>query len=255
MMQTIDLNCDIGESYYDKSVGNDREIIPLLSSCNIACGFHGGDPLTIQNAIGLALKSDVGIGAHPSFPDLENFGRNYMPMSAEALDACLKYQIGALSAMVQQQGGKLQHVKPHGALYNAAAVDYELALRIATSIHEIDDTLYLMGMAHSKMEQAAKDAGLLFVPEAFADRNYTDDGKLVSRANANALVEDTGQVLERTLKMIIDKEVVTAEGNAIKIHAASICVHGDTSNAVALLKAIRFGCKETNVTIQSFRNA
>lgn len=253
-MRTIDLNCDIGESYYEKLVGNDSEIIPLLSSCNIACGFHGGDPLTIQNAIKMALKSNVGIGAHPSFPDLANFGRTYMPMSGEALDACMKYQIGVLSAMVQQQGGKLQHVKPHGALYNAAALDYELALRIATSIYEIDDSLYLLGMAHSEMERAAEQVGLSFVPEAFADRNYTDEGNLVPRSQPNAVVKDTGQVLERTLKMILDKEIVTLAGNTLAIDAASICVHGDTPNAVALLKAIRFGCKETNVTIESFRN-
>lgn len=253
-MLKIDLNCDVGESYYDTIIGNDREIIPLISSCNIACGFHGGDPLTIHNAIELALKSDVAVGAHPSFPDLENFGRTYMAMSSEALEACLLYQIGALQSMVRAQGGKLQHVKPHGALYNAAVTDFELALSIAKTIQKIDSSLFLLGMAHSEMEKAAAHVGTRFAAEAFADRSYTAAGSLVSRSSANAVLKDLRMVAARTNRMIVSKEIEAENGTVLKVDSASICVHGDTENAIDLIREIRSECEKNNIQIQSFGN-
>jgi len=235
----IDLNCDVGESYYEKLIGNDKEVIPLISSCNIACGFHGGDPVTIQKTIERALQFGVHIGAHPSFPDLENFGRKYMKLSSEELKACLQYQIGALRAMTKAQGGILKHVKPHGELYNAAALDFELSVEIIEIIKDLDGDLFFLGMASSEMEKAAEYLKYPFISEAFADRNYTDAGTLVPRSNANAVIENLDTASSQSLSMVLNNVLVTETKKEIYINPTSICVHGDNSAAIKLIKALR----------------
>jgi UPF0271 protein len=252
MENTIDLNCDLGESYFDKKVGNDSEIIPFISSCNIACGLHGGDPLTIQNTIDLALKYNVNIGAHPSFPDLENFGRKYMNLSAEELKACLRFQIGAIAEITSLRGGKIRHVKPHGALYNAAAKDFELATNIVSVLKEFKLDLCLLGMANSQMEKAAKLQNVEFIGEIFADRNYTDTGELVSRSFDHAIVKEENKVAVRCMKMVVDHKIITENNVELDLKGQSICIHGDTLNALRLVKSIHTAFKEGGIQIQSF---
>ena len=252
MRNAIDLNCDLGESYFDKRIGNDSEIIPFISSCNIACGMHGGDPLTIQNTVDLALKHHVNIGAHPSFPDLENFGRKYMRLSAEELKACLRFQIGAVVEMSSLRGGKLRHVKPHGALYNAAAKDFELASHIVSVLKEFKLDLCLLGMVNSELEKAAKLQGVGFIGEVFADRSYTDSGELVARSFSHAVIEDEKKVAERCFKMVAENKILSENNIELDLQGQSICVHGDTSNAVSLVKSINDAFKEGGIQIQSF---
>tara|TARA_B100000809_G_scaffold43630_1_gene37842 strand:- start:6852 stop:7610 length:759 start_codon:yes stop_codon:yes gene_type:complete len=252
MKYFVDLNCDIGESYYNHLVGNDAQVIPHISSCNIACGLHGGDPLTIQKAIEIALSHKVNIGAHPSFPDLKNFGRKFMTLSAEELKACLRYQIGALDNMTSNIGGMLKHVKPHGALYNAAAKDFDLAKIIVEVIGEFHDGLCLLGMANSEMEKAAIDSQTPFISEVFADRNYMDSGELVSREFKNAVIEDEKLVVERGLQMVFENGVTSEQGEFIELNAQSICVHGDTLNSVGLINALRFGFAENAIEVKAF---
>lgn len=249
---SIDLNCDLGESYFDKKIGNDSEILPLISSCNIACGMHGGDPLTIQKTIDLALQNNVNIGAHPSFPDLQNFGRKHMSLSEQELKACLRFQIGAVLEMTKLRGGIVTHIKPHGALYNSAAVDSELAKMIVDVVKEFDGNLILLGMANSEMEFVAKEYNLPFVAEVFADRNYADNGVLVSRDFSNAVIIDEKKVLKRCVKMIKDKVVLSENGKKLNINGQSICVHGDTLNAVNLVRCLNKGLGENGVSVKSF---
>lgn len=247
----VDLNCDLGESYYDKKIGNDALVIPLITSCNIACGFHGGDPLTIQKAIDLALKNNVNIGAHPSFPDLENFGRKYIKMPSEELKACLGFQIGALYSMVSQAGGKLKHVKPHGALYNAAAKDFDLAVIIVEVIKSIDKDLIFLGLSNSEMEKACTVHDLKFVNEVFADRNYTKQGLLVSRKREDAVIKDSHRVQKRAIEMITNQGLKVEE-LFVPLKAESICVHGDNSEALEMVQFLRKGFKEKSIQIRSF---
>lgn len=253
MQYSVDLNCDIGESYFTNIVGNDTNIIPHISSCNIACGLHGGDPLTIQNAIDNALLHNVNIGAHPSFPDLQNFGRKFMKLSSDELKACLRYQIGVLNSMTHQRGGNLVHVKPHGALYNAAAEDIELSRIIIEVMQEFQSDLILLGMANSKLENAAKERNIPFVSEVFADRNYTHEGKLVSREFDKALITNEVLVVNRCIQMVCDSKIRSVSGQEIDLEAQSICVHGDTENALGLLKSIRTGFAKSSIVVKSFQ--
>lgn len=252
MSEFVDLNCDLGESYFNEKIGNDASIIPYISSCNIACGLHGGDPLTIQNAIDLALKNDVNIGAHPSFPDKQNFGRKFMHLSKEELVACLRFQIGAVLQMIRLNGGKMRHVKPHGALYNAAVNDFELASIIVSVIKEFDADLCLLGMGGSKMQEAAINAQIEFIPEVFADRNYTDQGSLVSREFDNAIIEDVKIVGSRCLKMVTEGTLLTDRNNELVVDAKSICVHGDTQNALSLVRSIHKAFELEKIEIKGF---
>lgn len=248
----IDLNCDLGESYFEKKIGNDREILPYITSCNIACGMHGGDPLTIQNTIDLALKHGVNIGAHPSYPDLDNFGRKPMSLSEEELKACLRFQIGAIREMTRLKGGKIRHVKPHGALYNAAADSFQVSKVIVDVIKEFDSSLILLGMANSEMEIVAKQFDVPFVSEVFADRNYTNNGKLVPRDHENSIVNSESQVLHRCLKMVKENIIISEDNKELSLSGKSICIHGDTDNALHLVKTLDSGFQINGIKIQSF---
>ena len=238
-MPPVNINCDMGESYGHFKVGNDDAIFPYIDSCNIACGFHGGDPFHMEATIKKAIAHDVIIGAHPAYPDLAGFGRRKMQVPPNELKAILKYQIAAIKGMTESLGGQLVYVKPHGALYNTAASSREETAVIIDAIHSIDPQLALMGLAGSVVEMMAKEQQIPFIAEAFADRKYTANGRLQSRQIEGAVIHDPQQSAAQVLSIIQKQQVVSASGTIVPIIAQSVCIHGDNPAAVAILKAIR----------------
>ncbi|MFS3929355.1 lactam utilization protein LamB [Priestia aryabhattai] len=250
-MVTIDLNCDLGESFGAYTIGNDEAILPYVTSANIACGFHAGDPSVMQRTVELALRENVAIGAHPGLPDLSGFGRRNMAISArEAFDITL-YQIGALSAFCQALGAPLHHVKPHGALYNMAAVNTELAEGIAEAIYTIGEEVILYGLAGSALVTAGKRIGLSTANEVFADRTYEKDGTLTPRTIKGSVIHDTQQAINQVITMIKEGKVHTRQGEQIKIEADTVCIHGDGPNAIVFAKSIHHQLKEERIIIQT----
>jgi len=248
---TIDLNCDLGESFGAYTIGNDEAILPYVTSANIACGFHAGDPSVMQRTVELALRENVAIGAHPGLPDLSGFGRRNMAISArEAFDITL-YQIGALSAFCQSLGAPLHHVKPHGALYNMAAVNTELAEGIAEAIYTIGEEVILYGLAGSALVTAGKRIGLSTANEVFADRTYEKDGTLTPRTIKGSVIHDTQQAINQVITMIKEGKVHTRQGEQIKIEADTVCIHGDGPNAIVFAKSIHHQLKEERIIIQT----
>ncbi|MDP2424169.1 MAG: 5-oxoprolinase subunit PxpA, partial [Bacteroidales bacterium] len=225
-------------------------IMLYISSANIACGFHGGDPLTIEKTILSAIKYGVGIGAHPGYPDLEGFGRRPMILSSEELRAAMLYQVGAVKTIAEASGGKLQHVKPHGALYHAASTNFEMARVIAQAVKDIDSTLILVGLSQSELFRAAKEVGLAFASEFFADRAYNDDGSLVSRNLPGALLQDTQTVIDRVINMIKLKVVETISGKVIPVQAETICIHGDNEMAMSFAENLVLAFKNAGIVIK-----
>lgn len=248
----IDLNCDMGEGYGRYVLGNDEAVIPLVSSVNVACGFHASDPSTMRRTVKLAKEWNVAVGAHPSFPDRVGFGRREMSASPAEIRDDVIYQLGALLAFCKAEGVPLRHVKPHGALYNLAARDIEAATAIAAAVRSVDPSLYLVGLCGSAMVAAARETGLKFVPEAFADRGYRKDGRLVSRKEHGAVLDDPEVVAERVVRMVRDGEVITVDGTGIPINPKTVCVHGDTPGVVALLRAIRSRLEREKIGVKSF---
>ncbi len=236
---SIDLNCDMGESYGNYKIGNDDRVMPYITSCNVACGFHGGDPLQIEKTIKNALKHGLQIGAHPGFPDLQGFGRRRMQIPADELRAIIKYQIAAVKGMTESLGGKLAYVKPHGALYNMAADDAQVAQSIVQAIQEIGQDIAFMGLAGSEqMEGIAKKVGVRFIAEAFADRRYTPNGRLQSRSIEGAVIHDAEKAAAQVLSLAKDKQVISSENTMVKINAQSICIHGDNPKVADILQTI-----------------
>ncbi len=244
-MMLLHINCDVGESYHDKLVGNDAMVIPLADAVNIACGGHGGDPLTILRAISLALSLYKEIGAHPSYPDIEGFGRKYVSMPSADLDACLRYQIGAVKAMTESLGGRLSHVKAHGALYNRAAIDPVEASVFLDAVYAIDAGLRVFAPSGSIMAMLAHERGMTVVKEAFADRMYLDDGTLASRQVEGAVIADTGGVVEQ-VRHLLDGKAKTLGGTLIALPSDTICVHGDQENATSILQAMHQEFRKAN---------
>ncbi len=234
----IDINCDMGESFGNYRAGDDENIFPYITSCNIACGFHAGDPWHMERTIALALQHQVTIGAHPSYPDLNGFGRRRMQVKKEELKSIIKYQLAALKGMVESQGGKMAYVKPHGALYNTAVDDAAECATIIEAIREIDPDLYFMGLAHSVMEDVAIAHDQPFIREAFADRTYTAEGKLLSRNRPNAVITDAEQAATQVLSMVREGQVRSDSGASIALSPQSICIHGDNPVAIPILEAI-----------------
>jgi UPF0271 protein len=230
----IDLNADLGEG-----CSNDEALLALISSANVACGWHAGDAATMLQTVKWAIEKGVAIGAHPSFPDRENFGRTEMQRDPEAVYADVLYQIGALAAMVRAQGGQLHHVKPHGALYNQAARDPALAEAIARAVRDFDSDLVFFGLAGSKMIDVARQAGLRVKEEVFADRGYNPDGSLVKRGTPGALHEDEEVALTQTLTMVREQRVRAIDGSWVPIRAETVCLHGDGAHALAFARRIR----------------
>ncbi|WP_243522947.1 5-oxoprolinase subunit PxpA [Bacillus pseudomycoides] len=248
-MVTVDLNCDLGEGFGAYKIGNDDKILPFVSSVNIACGFHAGDPTVMRQTVEKALENDVEIGAHPGFPDLIGFGRRVMRVSPEEVYDYVLYQIGALDGFIRAAGARMHHVKPHGALYNMAATDQEIADAIAKAIYDINPELFLYGLANSKFIQAAKKYELELVQEAFADRTYQPDGTLTSRTEENALIKNEDIAIKQVLQMVQEGNVQAVDGNHVSIHAQTICIHGDGERAVQFAEKIYRILKNENVSV------
>jgi 5-oxoprolinase (ATP-hydrolysing) subunit A len=238
-MNRIDLNSDLGESFGTYRIGMDEEVIPLISSANIACGFHASDPMVMRKTVELVKKSGVGAGAHPGFPDLIGFGRRNMKVSPAEAKAYVQYQIGALYAFCRACSIELIHVKPHGALYNMAGKDYALAKAICEGIAEIDDKLILLALSGSEMIRAAKDVGIRAASEVFADRAYEEDGSLVARSKPNAMITDENEAIRRVVRMAKEGKVTAVTGKDISIQSDSVCVHGDNAKALQFVQKIR----------------
>jgi UPF0271 protein len=235
----IDLNCEMGESFGRYTIGNDEAMMPYITSANIACGLHAGDPLVTERTVRLAQEHGVGIGAHPGFPDLQGFGRRVMQLAPEEAEAFVLYQVGALAAFAKAAGAELVHVKPHGALYNLAARDRPLAEAIARAVVRFSRQLILVGLANSLLVEAGLEAGLPVAREAFADRAYEADGSLRSRRRPGAVLEDPAQAAEQVVRIARDGLVVAYTGEEVPVQAETICLHGDTSTAVEIAKTIR----------------
>lgn len=237
-MLKIDLNCDLGESFGNYKIGLDEEVIKYISSANIACGFHASDPVVMKKTVELAKTNNVMVGAHPGYPDLVGFGRRNMNVSPEELKAMIQYQIGALKSFCSAAKITLQHVKPHGAMYNMAAKDEKLALAIAEGIAEVDPTLILLGLSGSEMLKAGKTVGLTTMNEVFADRAYEDDGSLVARSKTGAVITDEQEAIDRVISMIRYGKVKSITGKEISVEPDSVCVHGDNPKALDFVKKI-----------------
>lgn len=248
-MKCVDLNSDLGESYGTYTIGMDEAVIAHISSANIACGYHAGDPLVMDSTITAVSRAGVAVGAHPGFPDLMGFGRRNMACSPAEVKAYVKYQLGAILVFTRASGVKLQHCKPHGALYNMAAKDLELALSIAEAIAEVDRDIILLGLAGSELLEAGKQVGLRVASEVFADRAYRADGSLVPCSQPGAVIHDKKEAIARTIRMVIEGKVTAETGEDVPIEAHSICVHGDNPSAVEFVQTIRSTLEESGVTI------
>jgi UPF0271 protein len=248
-MKRIDLNCDLGESFGVWHMGDDDALLALISSANIACGFHAGDPAIMRRTVEQAVKQGVAIGAHVSLPDLQGFGRRQMSVSADEVQAMTLYQIGALHAFAHAAGTRLAHVKPHGALYNMAARDRSLADAIARAVHAFDPQLRLFGLAGSALIDAGRAVGLPVAAEAFADRRYLADASLQSRREAGAVIDDASMATAQAIGIARDGVVQAASGQQIKLHADTLCLHGDGAHAVALARQLREALQHSGMCI------
>ncbi len=245
-MMKIDLNADLGEG-----CGDDGALMPLISSANIACGFHAGDAQTMRESVRLALAHHVAIGAHPSFPDRENFGRTAMQLPPETVYAQTLYQAGALAAITRAEGGVMKHVKPHGMLYNQAAREPLLADAIARAVKALDARLILVGLAGSELIRAGAHYGLATREEVFADRGYLADGSLVPRSEPGALIEDDDEAVARTLDMVLNGQVRSREGGFAKVNAQTVCLHGDGAHALAFARRLREAFEQRQIAISA----
>ncbi len=248
-MLKVDLNSDLGESFGAYKIGMDADILQYVSSANIACGFHAGDPIVMEETVRLAKKAGAAVGAHPGYPDLQGFGRRNMICTPKEVKAYVKYQLGALLAFTRTAGIPLQHCKPHGALYNMAAKDKALATAIAEAVADVDAGIILLGLAGSAMTEAGKEAGLRVAGEVFADRAYQADGSLVPRSMPGAVIHDTEEALSRTVRMVKEGIVTAVTGETVPLTADSICVHGDNPSALAFVKAIRERLETEGVSV------
>lgn len=245
----VDLNCDLGESFGRYKLGLDEEVIGYVSSANVACGFHASDPTVMAGTVRLARAAGVAAGAHPGFPDLQGFGRRNMNMDAAELHDAVLYQVAALAGFCRAAGIGLQHVKPHGAMYNMAVKDMAMARAICRAVQEFDPELILLAPGGSCLQKAAAECGLGFACEVFADRGYQADGSLVPRSQPGAMIEDEDEAIARVLRMVKEGVVRTADGQDIAVQADSVCVHGDGPKALAFVKKIREALTAAGVEI------
>ena len=252
-MSRIDLNCDLGESFATYTLGMDADVIPHITSANVACGWHGGDPLVMQKTVALCRQYGVAVGAHPSYPDLLGFGRRNMSVTADEARAYIKYQVGALMAFCRAEGLELQHVKPHGALYNAMGRDPALAEAVCKGIRDCGKNLIVMALAGSAAVEAAVSLGLPVAQEVFADRAYEEDGSLVDRKKPGAMITDENEAIARVVRMVTDGKVQAITGRDIPVRADSVCVHGDGPKALAFVRSIRDALQKAGVTVAPLR--
>jgi UPF0271 protein len=248
----IDLNSDLGESYGVWRLGDDAAMLQMVTSANVACGFHAGDPTTLRTVCTAAVELGVRIGAQVSFPDLVGFGRRHLAMSPDELRDAVLYQLGALDAFAQVAGAEVAYVKPHGALYHAVVADDSLASAVVAAAREYDPSLAVLGPLGSAFLRAADAAGLEPVAEAFPDRAYLADGRLVPRSEPDAVIDDPVVVAERAVRIAVDGVVVAIDGTPVQVRARSICIHGDTSRAVDLARATRAGLEQAGVLVAAF---
>ena len=246
MIVSVDLNSDLGEG-----AGFDQELLSLVTSANIACGFHAGDAETMRRTIELARSNGVAVGAHPSLFDRENFGRTELPVPADQVFAAVTYQLGVFQAIAESVGAKINHIKPHGALYNMAARNKDLADAVVRAVCEIERTLLLFAPGNSALAAAGRTHGLSVVAEVFADRNYLDDGGLVPRTRPDALLHDPEAAAIRVVRMIRDGRVQSIDGADVAINAETVCVHGDTPDAVKFARALRQHLEKQGVKVRS----
>lgn len=245
LLMYVDLNADLGEG-----APHDRELLALVSSANISCGVHAGDPDTMAAAIRLAMAHGVKIGAHPSFPDRENCGRTSMQLPFPRLRVHLLYQLGAIDALVKAQGTRLTHVKPHGALYNQTAQDRQLAEDLVLIVQEFDPSLALVGLAGGELFYAARQVGMRYIAEAFADRRYTSTGNLLPRSDSRALIHDPQQALAQSMEIITDGFVTAVDGSRVPVEADTLCLHGDTPEALLFAQTLRAAFLQAGIEVR-----
>lgn len=250
----VDLNSDLGESFGAYSIGEDQDVLRLITSANIACGAHAGDPRVMDATVRACRELGVAVGAHPGFPDRVGFGRRTIDASPHEVETDVLYQIGALGAFAVANGAPLQHVKAHGALYNLAVIKPAVAAAIARAVVRFDPNLIFVAPAGSALEHAGTEAGLTVAREAFADRGYNPDGTLVSRSLPGAVIADARAAAERAVRMVKEHSVETVDGGSISIEVDTICVHGDNPHAVEILRAIHSVFREKAITLTNIRN-
>lgn len=248
-MYRVDLNCDLGESFGAYKLGLDEEILPFVTSANIACGFHAGDPGVMRKTVKFALDNGVAIGAHPGLPDLNGFGRRNMEISPQEAYDMVVYQVGALDGFVKTEGGRMQHVKPHGALYNMAAKKKELSEAIAEAVYKVNPQLVLFGLSGSELIRAGERIGLQTADEVFADRTYQFDGSLTPRNQPDAVITDHERALSQVVRMVKEGLVHTQQGTDIKIKTGTICIHGDGPQALVFARQIRECLEESGISV------
>lgn len=251
-MKRIDLNADAGESYGHWKLGADETLFPILSSVNLATGFHAGDPLTMQRSVRLAKGLGVAVGAHPGFPDLVGFGRRDLAATPEQVYTDVVYQIGALDAFLKIEGMKMHHVKPHGALYLQMLRKKETALAVAQAVKDYDPELPLVLLFGTPMEEAAKEVGVRYVREAFPDRAYLADGRLSPRSMEGSLIRDPRKAAERAVQMVLEGKIPALDGGEVEVQAETLCVHGDNPEAVEIARAVRKALEDAGVKIAAY---
>ena len=254
-MPTIDLNCDLGESFGAWTMGQDAAVLDCISSANIACGFHAGDPSTMRRTVAAAVARGVAIGAHPSLPDLQGFGRREMHIEPDEVHALVVYQVGALMGFAAAAKVRLRHVKPHGALYNMAARDAALAEAIAGAVRDVDPSLILVGLAGSELPRAGVQAGLRVAHEGFADRRYRSDGSLVPRRQSGSVIESIDEAVAQALLIATEGRAIGADGQAVSIAADTLCVHGDRPDAAQFARRLRDALRAAGVEIVNAQGA
>ena len=253
-MLKVDLNCDLGESFGRYKLGDQQEILKYITSVNIACGFHAGDPTVMRETVKLAIDNGVKIGAHPGLPDLNGFGRRDMKITPQEGYDMVVYQIGALQAFLRIHNETMQHVKPHGALYQMASRDRKLAEAIAQAVYDVSPKLVLFGLADSELTKAGEKLKLRTAHEVFADRTYQSDGSLTSRSQADALITDQEQSARQVVKMVTEGKVVSQQNTEVKVQADTICIHGDGENALEFAKYITESLNSNEITVSSISN-
>ncbi|MCS0674001.1 LamB/YcsF family protein [Cytobacillus firmus] len=248
-MHIVDINCDMGESFGSYKMGRDEEILDYITSANIACGFHAGDPATMRKTVKMALEKNVGLGVHPGLQDLHGFGRRDINITPQEAYDLVVYQIGALYAFVKSEGGKLQHVKPHGALFNMASKSAPLSEAIAEAVYKVDPELILFGLSGSELVKAGRKIGLRSANEVFSDRTYQEDGSLTSRRESNALITDHSDAVNQVIRMVKEGKVHSVQGTDVSIVANTICIHGDGESALEFAQYIPKALNEAGIQV------
>lgn len=250
-MIKVDLNCDLGESFGEYQIGNDEEILNYVTSVNVACGFHAGDPTVMRKTVQLALSKNVKIGAHPGLQDLIGFGRRNINISPQEAYDIVVYQIGALNGFLQAEGGRMKHVKPHGALYNMAAKNKNLSTAIAEAVYKVNPELILFGLSGSELIRAGQAIGLQTASEVFADRTYQQDGSLTFRTEENALIENDDDAVSQVIRMVMEGKVLSQQGIVVPILAETICIHGDGAHALTFARHVKKSLESSEITVKA----